>query len=160
MDKSQTVIIQIDEKEQEVKIKNGARPGCILSPMLFNLNIEEAMKELRAEIQKGVRIGGTKVTALRFADDIAFCAEKEDDLQNTLVTIDRILKNKYEMKLNKKKTKVMVCSKINPVRINKNIDNERIKQVQQFTYLGSNKTEDGRSKTNIICRIAQVKRAF
>jgi hypothetical protein len=27
------------------------------------------MKELRAEIQEGVKIGGTMVTALRFADD-------------------------------------------------------------------------------------------
>ncbi|CAI6343800.1 unnamed protein product [Macrosiphum euphorbiae] len=160
MYKSQTVIIQIDGKEQEAKIKKGVRQGCILSPMLFNLYIEEAMKELREEIQKGVRIGGTMVTALRFADDIAFCAEREDDLQNTLVTIDRILKNKYGMKLNKKKTKIMVCSKTNPVRLNINIGNEQIKQVQQFTYLGSNITEDGRSKTNIICRIAQAKRAF
>ncbi|KAE9524312.1 hypothetical protein AGLY_015351 [Aphis glycines] len=147
MYKSQTVIIQIDGKEQAAKIKKGVRQGCILSPMLFNLYIEEAMKELRVEIQKGVRIGGTMVTALRFADDIAFCAEREDDLQNTLVAIDRILKNKYGMKLNKKKTKVMVYSKTYP-------------QVQQFTYLGSNITDDGRSKTNIICRIAQAKRAF
>lgn len=100
------------------------------------------------------------VTALRFADDIAFCAENEDDLRNTQVTIDRILKNKYEMQLNKKKTKVMVCSKTNPVRLNINIEDEQIKQVQQFTYLRSNVTEDGRSKINIICRIAQAKRAF
>jgi hypothetical protein len=56
-----------------------------------------------------------------------FCAEKEDDLQNTLVTIDRILKNKYGMKMNKKKMKIMVCSKANPVRLNININNEQIK---------------------------------
>jgi len=54
----------------------------------------------------------------------------------------------------------MVCSKANLIRLKINIDNEQIKQVQQFTYLGSNITEDGRSKTNIICRIAQAKRAF
>jgi len=73
--------------------------------MLFNLYIEEAMKELKAEIQKGVRIGGAMVTALRFANDIAFCAEKEDDLQNTLVTINRILKYKYGMQLKQKENK-------------------------------------------------------
>jgi hypothetical protein len=79
MYKSQTVIIQIDGKEQEAKIKKGVRQGCILSLMLFNLYIKKAMEELRAEIQKGVRIGGTMVTALRFSADIAFCAEKEDN---------------------------------------------------------------------------------
>ncbi|VVC26495.1 Reverse transcriptase domain [Cinara cedri] len=147
MYKSQTVLIRIDGKEQEAKIKKGVRQGCILSRMLFNLYIEEAMKELRAEIQKRVRIGRKMFTALRFADDIAFCAENEDDLQNTLVTIDKILKNKYGMQLNKNKTEVMVCSKANLVRLDINIDNEQIKQVQQFTYLGSNITEDGRNKT-------------
>jgi hypothetical protein len=64
------------------------------------------------------------------------------------------------MQLNKKKTKVMVCSKSNSVQLNINIDNEQIRQVHQFTYLGSIITDNGRSKTNIICRIAQVKRAF
>lgn len=54
----------------------------------------------------------------------------------------------------------MTCSKVNPVRLNIHINNEQIKQVQRFTYLLSNKTEDGRSKTNIICRIAEAKRAF
>jgi hypothetical protein len=55
------------------------------------------------------------VNALRFADDIAFCAGNKDDLKNTLIAMNRILKNKYGMQLNKKKTKVMVCSKSNPV---------------------------------------------
>lgn len=81
MYKSQTVVIQIDGKEQEAKIKKGVRQGCILSSMLLKLYIEEAMKELRSEIQKGIRIGGTMVTYLRFADDIASCTEKEDDLR-------------------------------------------------------------------------------
>lgn len=61
------------------------------------------MKELVAEIQKRVRTGGTIVTILRFAYDITFYAENENDLKNTLVTIHRLLKNKYSMQLNKKK---------------------------------------------------------
>lgn len=36
--------------------------------MLFNLYNEEAMKELKAEIHKGVQIGGVMVTALRFTN--------------------------------------------------------------------------------------------
>lgn len=54
----------------------------MLSPMVFNLYIEEAMKELKTEIQEGVRIGGQTITAIRFTDDIVFYAEKEENLQN------------------------------------------------------------------------------
>jgi len=49
--------------------------------MLFNLYIEEAIKELRAEIQKGVRIGGEMVSVLRFVDNIALCAENEEEFR-------------------------------------------------------------------------------
>lgn len=48
--------------------------------MLFNIYNEEAMKELKSEIQKGVQIGGVMITILRFADNIVFCEEKEEDL--------------------------------------------------------------------------------
>lgn len=35
-----------------------------------------------------------------------------------------------------------------------------IEQVRQFSYLGNKITEDGRSKANILNRIAQAKKAF
>lgn len=158
--KNQTLLIRIDGKEEIAKIKNGVRQGCNLSPMLFNLYIEEVMKELRIEVKQGVRIGGETINALRFADDIAFCAETENDLQNILTKVNKILGDKYGMRLNKKKTKVMACSKTNPAKLNIYIDNARIEQVQHFNYLGSKITEDGRSKDEILSRIAQAKRAF
>jgi len=47
--------------------------------MQFNLYIEEVMEELRIEVKQGVRIGGETINAIRFAEDIAFCTETEDD---------------------------------------------------------------------------------
>jgi len=58
---------------------------------VFYVYIEEAMKEVRTEIQEGVRIGGQTFTAIRFADDIIFCAEKEENLQ-ILIAVDIVLK--------------------------------------------------------------------
>jgi len=154
---NQTLLIRIDGKEEVAKIKKGVRQGCNLPPMLFNLYIEEVMKELRIEVKQGV---GETINALRFADDIAFCAETEDDLRKILTNVNKILWDKYGMRSNRKKTKVMVRSKINPIQLNIIIDDARIEQVHHFNYLGSKITEDGRCKDEILNRIAQAKRAF
>lgn len=52
------------------------------------------------------------------------------------MVVDKILKNKYGMKLNKKKTKIMVCSKTNPTRLRINsAGKKRIgKQETHFDY--------------------------
>jgi len=44
----------------EAKIFKGVRQGCNLSPTLFNLYIEEALKEIRKENIGGVKIGGIR----------------------------------------------------------------------------------------------------
>lgn len=65
------------------------------------------------------------------------------------------------MKLNKRKTKIMACSKVHKKRLNINIKNQPIEQVQSYCYLGSKIIDDdGKSKLDIKNRIAQGKRAF
>lgn len=54
----------------------------------------------------------------------------------------------------------MVCSKTNPTQLGLTIDNTHVEQVQQIKYLGSKITEDYRRKADILCRIAQAKKAF
>jgi len=77
-----------------------------------------------------------------------------------LTKVNKVLWDKYGMRLNNKKTKVMMCSKTNPAQLNIYIDNARIEQVHHFNYLGSKITEDSRCKDEILSRIAQAKRAF
>lgn len=64
---------------------------------------------------KFIKIGGETVTAIRFSGYIAFCTESEEDIQSTLIKVDRVIQNKNEMKQNKKETKVMTCSETNLV---------------------------------------------
>lgn len=63
------------------------------------------MKELGMKLTREVRIGGETINALRLADDIAFCAETEEDLQIILTNVNKILWASYGMRLNKKKDK-------------------------------------------------------
>lgn len=64
-----------------------------MSPLLLNIYIEEAIKKIKEEIQVGIDLGGQKVVALRFVDNIVFCTEKENDLQILLNKTEDILIN-------------------------------------------------------------------
>jgi len=46
-----------------------------LSPTLFNLYIEKALKDLRDQNMGGIKVNGILVQPLRFADDIAMIAD-------------------------------------------------------------------------------------
>lgn len=63
-----------------------------LSPTIFNLCIEKALKEIREETIGGVKVGRMPVRILRFTDDIAVITESEEGLTNTLEKINDTLK--------------------------------------------------------------------
>ena len=53
----------------------GVKQGDCLSPLLFNLMLDELLDELPDHI--GVEIGGCKINALGFADDIILLASSK-----------------------------------------------------------------------------------
>ena len=59
------------------KIGKQVQEGCIWSPCLFNLYAESIMLYARLdESQAGIRIAGTNINNLRYADDTILIAEK------------------------------------------------------------------------------------
>ena len=56
-------------------------------------------------------MNGIRIQMLRGADDMAIIARDEIYLKRALESLDDILKSKYTMKINRKKTEVMFCSK-------------------------------------------------
>ena len=65
------------------------------------------------------------------------------------------------MNINKSKTRVMECSRIKSGDAERiRLGNERLKVVEDFCYLGSKITADGRSREDIKWRLAIVKKAF
>jgi len=78
------------------------KQGCILSPLLFDIYIEQATNECK-EYCTGIKVNGVRIQVLRFADDIAIIAQEETNLKRALESLDDILKNNYKMKINRKK---------------------------------------------------------
>ena len=112
------------------------------------------------EKTKGIKANGERIHCIRFADDIVIVADSEKEMNRMLQVISDTLKL-YKLKVNKRKSKVMVVRKnMEEIKTNIKIDDIRIDQVKQFCYLGSIITEDNRCLMEVKRRIALAKQAF
>ena len=87
----------------------GRGQGCPLSPSLFNIYLENLMKNCFPNTG-GVNIGGRRIKCIRFADDMALPAEDERMLKYMLMELNERCED-YGMKININKTKTTVIGK-------------------------------------------------
>lgn len=79
--------------------------------------IQEAVNLINGRTRVRVKINGRNINMQIFVDGIAVIAEQKEDLQEILRTVQKALINELGMKINTKKTKVLVCSKKNYIKI-------------------------------------------
>ena len=106
-----------------------------MSPCLFNLYAEYIVRNAGLdETQAGIKIAGRNINNLRYADDTALMAEREE-LKSLLMKVEKE-SEKVGLKLNIQKTKIMASSPITSWEIDGEI-------VSDFIFLGSKITTDG-----------------
>ena len=88
---------------------------------------------------EGVKIGGVNINSIRFADDTVLIAESEKNLQKLLDTVQKQCEN-FEMHMQEKQ----------PSKIKVGMNDEMLKQVNQFKYLGSIMPSDANSMIMMI----------
>ncbi len=81
------------------------KQGCIISPLLFNLFVNDLATEIKNSV-KSLNIGDELVALLLFADDLVVLCESEEDLQAVLDIIHKWC-NQWKMSVNIDKTKVV-----------------------------------------------------
>ena len=87
------------------------------------------------EAQVGIKIAGTNISNLRYADDTTLMAESEEELKSLLMKV-KVESEKIGLKLNIQKTKIMASGPITSWEI----DGET---VADFIFLGFKTTADG-----------------
>ena len=90
------------------------------------------------EAQAGIKIAGTNINHLRYADDTTLMAESEEELKSLLMKVE-VESEKVGLKLNIQKTKIMASGPITSWEI----DGETVETVSDFIFGGSKITVDG-----------------
>ena len=103
----------------EFQIRKGVCQGCILLPCLFNLYAEYMMRNARLdESQAAIKNARRNINNLRYADDTTLMVESEEKLKSSLKKVKEE-SEKVGLKLNIKKTKIMVSGPITSWKIDR-----------------------------------------
>jgi hypothetical protein len=83
---SRLAVLLPQGQSPEIQLMRGSRQGCPMSPILFDVFINDLFDECK---EWGVQVPGIgeKIPGLLYADDSALCAESKDELQVMLQAI-------------------------------------------------------------------------
>ena len=124
------------------------RQGCILSPRLFNLFIND-LPDIFNEDCHPVKIGGEhKLNCLMYADDLIILSESAQGLQKSLDKL-KTYTNNWDLKLNLKKTRIMIFRRGGP-KCNTQFffGTDTVEHATHYKYLGTIITDTGNFKLN------------
>lgn len=128
--KHSTSKIKLEKRGEEIRIERGVRQGDPLSPKLFISVLENIFRNLNWK-SKGIKVCGSYLNHLRFADDIAVLAETPAELEEMICSLDRE-SSKVGLEMNADKTKLITNSHKIPISAKDNT----IEYVNSYIYLG------------------------
>lgn len=148
-----------DSHTSEFSINAGVRQGDGLSPLLFNIALDEALRKTK-EQTPGIKLG-TKINVLAFADDVALISEDPTGLQQ----LAEVLINEAKLvglEISESKTKYMVVGRNveNSNRPNLNVGNKTFQRCNEFKYLGFTINQSNEEDHEINLRIASANKSY
>ena len=102
----QSSVLVNDYQTEFFNIEVGLRQGCVLSPILFSIFINELAEKIK-KLGKGVQLGKNKISILLFADDIVLIADNKKDLE-LMMQLTHEISRKWRFNFNYDKSAVMI----------------------------------------------------
>ena len=121
----------------------GLKQGCNLSPLLFNIFINDLLTEINIQLNDSPTLEGMPINGLMYADDLVLMSESEEGLQE-LLNILHSYTERWFLQVNKSKTKYMRISKNNkdplvPMKLGEVV----LENTEEYCYLGTMFTSNG-----------------
>ena len=158
------------------EIKSGVKQGCVLAPTLFGIFFSLLLDFAFGRSHEGVlihsrsdgklfnisrfrattKIRKVMIRELLFADDAAFLAHSEEDLQHLVSTFSTACQH-FGLTISIKKTKILPQNTPPPTI---SLQNERLENVDEFTYLGSTVTHNLSLERELSIRIGKAATAM
>ncbi|KAL4098346.1 hypothetical protein QTP88_022976 [Uroleucon formosanum] len=127
--------VRIDQTISETfTVETGLKQGDALSPVLFNLALEKAVRELQKETT-GIEINQQKIQILGFADDLNIIGNTKDDTEKAAKVLEKAAE-KLGLKINTEKTKIMELLDMNTDFTDSHSNESIYEKVNEFKYLG------------------------
>ena len=105
--------------------------GCILTSILFNINLSDRNVDKNA-----LKINGKVFNSIIWADDLIMFSESEDGLNDLLKELS-VFTEENNMSVNIDKTKAMIFNKTGKfMKRNFIYKNSKIETVREYKYLG------------------------
>jgi hypothetical protein len=128
---------------------SGVRQGCVLAPDLFCHVVDRIMDRVSADV--GVEVGNVKFTDLDYADDGALLLPNRINTATILQSFDSLAAN-FGLRVSWAKTKLQnLGAGLPPASVE--VGGNVVETVNEFIYLGSKVSTDGRSSPEIARRI-------
>ena len=158
--KSLCAIVRINGKHgNKFRISKGTRQGSVLSPYVFNIFIDDLLKELESS-PCGLRVGSSKFNSLAYADDIELLATHTSDLQ-CLVNICYAYSLKWRFKFGENKSLFFIAGNNNVARNPQIVlGTVPLKLVDHIDVLGKVFTSNAKSTKHIDNRMQKCRQAL
>ena len=144
---------------ENFSIQSGVRQGDILSPLLFNIFVNDIIQEFDRPENHPPSLIEQNVGCLLYADDLVIMSTSAEGLQNSINNLAKYC-TKWKLEINMSKTKTICFKKSNKKEnVNFQCNGCNIENVDSYSYLGIEISSNGSFKPAEKCLFEKAQKA-